>query len=97
MREPVWCVFPARDITTYKFFLDKGVIGVGIADMGDIRKLYPDRESLKQEWMRRYPDINPDSTNQLYSILYRFAIIISLLHSYHIFQAAEVINIRESI
>ena len=73
MREPVWCVFPAPDITTYKFFLDKGVIGVGITDFGDIRKLYPDRESLKQEWMRRYPDMKPKSIDPLSSIVYRFA------------------------
>ncbi len=49
----IWCVYPQRNQVTYDLFTKSGVIGIGFSNLGDLRKIPPTYESVKEAWAKK--------------------------------------------
>lgn len=72
---PVWCIFPRRDKAVHDLFFESHSVGLGFSNLGDLRKLPPNREAFKAAFSKGvlvklfYPK---RTINILYSMIYRF-------------------------
>ena len=70
----IWGIHAGRTGDADGLFLKKKFIALGWNNMGDISKITPDRESIKKEIARTYPDKKPGAipveAGQLYRFLY---------------------------
>jgi restriction system protein len=68
----VWGIHAERSTETSDYFLQKGIMALGWAEMGDISKINPDRESFKQKMLECYPTAKPMVIAINAGELYRF-------------------------
>jgi hypothetical protein len=69
---PVWGVYPRRDEETYRLFLDHGVIGIGFGNLGDMRKIPPDAQAVREEWQRINSEQTAGEVKTYASIMHSF-------------------------
>ena len=65
----VWGIHTMDDY----LFLNANVIAIGWKDMGDLSKIGPDKEALKEKYKEVYPDSKPGAIPTSVGMLYRFA------------------------
>jgi hypothetical protein len=69
---PVWCIYPRRDESTYRLFMEQNVIGLGFGNLGDLRDLPVSAEAFKEAWARKNPTHSPAQVRSMYPMFYSF-------------------------
>lgn len=65
----IWGIHTKDD----NLFLHKNVIVIGWKEMGDLKKIRPDREDFKEKYSEVYPEAKKGSIATSAGMLYRFA------------------------
>ena len=65
-----WCYYPHPDEAYYHHTLDNSVISITFGIENDLSQL--DRETMKAEYMARFPQLTDGQIRTLYAMLYHF-------------------------